>query len=103
MWIIKLDVADAVSKLIIPGFIDQLSSMRKVSNIRMKQPNLCAYNFCPPRFLHPLTVVYDLSFGETKMKESRLYRGENAQSTKHFDQLREYIGLMQAIHTSFGE
>lgn len=79
MWIIKLDVlclasrelslADAVSKLIIPGLIDQLSAMRKVSNIRMKQPKLCAYHFCPPGFLHPLTAVYDLSFGETEMKQ----------------------------------
>lgn len=79
MLVIKLDVlclasrelslADAVSKLLIPGLIDQLSAMRKVSDIRTKQPKLCAYHFCPPGFLHPLTAVYDLSFGETEMEQ----------------------------------
>jgi len=41
--------------------------------------------------------------GTVAVKASRLYRGANAQSTKHLDQLREYIGLMQAVHTAFGE
>lgn len=37
------------------------------------------------------------------VKASRLYRGANAQSTKHLDQLHEYLGLMQAVHTAFGD
>lgn len=65
----ELSLVDAVSKLIIPGLIDQLSAMRKVSDIRMKQPKLCAYHFCPPGFLHPVTAVYDLSCGETEIKQ----------------------------------
>lgn len=41
--------------------------------------------------------------GTAAVKASRLYRGVNAQSTKHLDQIHEYVCLMQAVHTAFGD
>lgn len=30
---------------------------------------LCPYHFNPPGVLHPITVIYELSYGETEMKQ----------------------------------
>jgi hypothetical protein len=35
------------------------------------------------------------------VKASRFYRECNAQSVRHLDELHEYLGLMQALHTAF--
>eukprot|EP01018_Ginkgo_biloba_P028073 Gb_22448 [translate_table: standard] len=41
--------------------------------------------------------------GTAAVKASRIYREANAQSVKHLDQLHEYLGLMQAVHTAFAD
>ncbi|KAL5976408.1 hypothetical protein ACLOJK_020739 [Asimina triloba] len=64
-------VASAVSKLIVPGLVDQLTAMKKaiVPILCGEHPQLRPYHFFPPGFLHPITTIYDLSYGETEMKQ----------------------------------
>ncbi|KAL4363304.1 hypothetical protein GQ457_04G015280 [Hibiscus cannabinus] len=61
----------AISKLIIPGLIDQLISMKQMTlpNLLTQHPELHPYHFCPPGIAHPVTVIYELSYGETEMKQ----------------------------------
>lgn len=68
----ELALSDAVSKLIVPGLIDQLKAMARASDTKIGKPKLCVYHFCPPGFLHPVTAIYDLSFGETEIKQVEL-------------------------------
>ncbi|KAH9330662.1 hypothetical protein KI387_002770, partial [Taxus chinensis] len=65
----ELSLSDAVSKLLVPGLIDQLKAMRKAADTKTRKPKLSVYHFCPPGFLHPVTVIYDLSYGETETKQ----------------------------------
>ncbi|KAF8390553.1 hypothetical protein HHK36_025080 [Tetracentron sinense] len=66
-----LPVAYAVSKLIIPGLVDQLNMMNNsvLPNLVTQHPQLRPYHFCPPGVLHPITVLYELSYGEIEMKQ----------------------------------
>ncbi|XP_012470940.1 probable Ufm1-specific protease isoform X1 [Gossypium raimondii] len=61
----------AISKLIIPGLIDQLISMKKMNlpYLLTQHPELHPYHFCPPGIAHPVTVIYELNYGETEMKQ----------------------------------
>ncbi|GMJ13705.1 hypothetical protein like AT3G48380 [Hibiscus trionum] len=61
----------AISKLIIPGLIDQLVSMKKMTlpNLLTQHPELHPYHFSPPGIAHPVTVIYELNYGETEMKQ----------------------------------
>ncbi|GKU93216.1 hypothetical protein SLEP1_g6824 [Rubroshorea leprosula] len=62
----------AVSKLIIPGLVDQLNSMKEVMlpHLLTQHPKLHPYHFNPSRMmLHPVTVIYELNYGETEMKQ----------------------------------
>ncbi|XP_057868812.1 probable Ufm1-specific protease isoform X1 [Cryptomeria japonica] len=65
----ELSLSDAVSKLIIPGLIEQLKAMWKAADTKTRKSKLCIYHFCPSGFLHPVTAIYDLSFGETERKQ----------------------------------
>ncbi|XP_040990429.1 probable Ufm1-specific protease isoform X2 [Juglans microcarpa x Juglans regia] len=67
----EIPVMYAVSKLIIPGLVDQLNSMKNVilPNLLTEHPQLCPYHFNPPGVLHPITVIYELNYGETEMKQ----------------------------------
>lgn len=64
-------LASAISKLIIPALIDQLHSMRNkiLPGLLTQHPQLHPYHFIPPGFLHPITVIYELNYGETEMKQ----------------------------------
>lgn len=67
----EIPVTYAVSKLIIPSLVDQLNSMKNavLPNLLMEHPQLRPYHFNPPGVLHPITVIYELSYGETEMKQ----------------------------------
>ncbi|XP_059442922.1 probable Ufm1-specific protease isoform X2 [Corylus avellana] len=67
----EIPVMYAVSKLIIPGLVDQLNSMKNaiLPNLLTEHCQLCPYHFNPPGVLHPITVIYELSYGETEMKQ----------------------------------
>uniref|UniRef100_A0A2N9F7T2 Ufm1-specific protease n=1 Tax=Fagus sylvatica TaxID=28930 RepID=A0A2N9F7T2_FAGSY len=67
----EIPVMYAVSKLIIPGLVDQLNSMKNIilPNLLTEHPQLRPYHFNPPGVLHPITVIYELNFGESEMKQ----------------------------------
>lgn len=71
-----LHLTDAVSKLIIPGLVDQLRSMKNMtlSNLLSQHPKLHPYHFNPPGFLHPVTAIYESLYGETEMKQVEIRR-----------------------------
>ncbi|XP_010248750.1 PREDICTED: probable Ufm1-specific protease isoform X3 [Nelumbo nucifera] len=71
-----LPVTYAISKLIVPGLIDQLTTMKKalLPNLLAQHPQLHPYHFCPPGVVHPITVIYELSYGETEMKQVEIRR-----------------------------
>ncbi|XP_042503011.1 probable Ufm1-specific protease [Macadamia integrifolia] len=71
-----LPAVHAVSKLIVPGLVDQLTTMEKTlyPNLFTQHPQLQPYHFCPPGFVHPLTVIYELSYGETEIKQVDIRR-----------------------------
>nr|XP_004299176.2 PREDICTED: probable Ufm1-specific protease isoform X2 [Fragaria vesca subsp. vesca] len=66
-----LPLMHAVSKLVIPGLIDQLNIEGKtiLPNLLAQRPQLHPYHFNPPGVLHPITVIYELNYGETEMKQ----------------------------------
>lgn len=66
-----LPVIHALSNVVIPGLIDQLNSMKNaiLPNLLTRHPQLHPYHFCPPGFLHPVTVFYELTYGETEMQQ----------------------------------
>ncbi|CAN1136560.1 Probable Ufm1-specific protease [Linum perenne] len=61
----------AVSKLVVPALVDQLNSMKKsiVPNLLAEHPQLRPYHFNPPGLLQPITVIYELNYGETEMNQ----------------------------------
>ncbi|XP_057971758.1 probable Ufm1-specific protease isoform X2 [Malania oleifera] len=71
-----LPLTCAVSKLIIPALVDQLYLMKKavLPNLLTQHPQLRPYHFSPPGILHPITVIYELSYGETEMKQVEVRR-----------------------------
>ncbi|KAF5730911.1 Ufm1-specific protease isoform X1 [Tripterygium wilfordii] len=77
----------AVSKLIIPGLVDQLNSMKKtlLPDLLMQHPQLRPYHFIPPGFLHPITVIYELNYGETEMKQVDVRRSLHLRLGLPFD------------------
>lgn len=66
----------AISKLIIPGLVDQLNTMKNtiLPNLFKQHPQLRPYHFNPPGLLHPVTVIYALGYGETEMKQVEIRR-----------------------------
>ncbi|KAM7273681.1 hypothetical protein ACFE04_028345 [Oxalis oulophora] len=69
-------LGDAISNLIIPGLVDQLNSMKHtiLPNLLEQHPQLRPYHFCLPGVLHPLTIIYELSYGETELKQVEFRR-----------------------------
>ncbi|KAL3512640.1 hypothetical protein ACH5RR_025357 [Cinchona calisaya] len=66
-----LSLASAIFKLIIPAIVDQLYSLRNkiLPNLLTQHPQLQPCHFVPPGFLPPITVIYDVSYGEMEMKQ----------------------------------
>ncbi|GAV62557.1 Peptidase_C78 domain-containing protein [Cephalotus follicularis] len=66
----------AVSKLVIPGLVDQLNSMKNsiLPNLLTQHPRLRPYHFSLPGVLHPVTIIYELNYGEAEMKQVEVRR-----------------------------
>ncbi|PON72365.1 Peptidase C78, ubiquitin fold modifier-specific peptidase [Parasponia andersonii] len=66
-----LPLVFAVSKLIVPGLVDQFNSMKKtiLPNLLAQHPQLRSYHFSPPGVLHPVNVIYELNYGEAEVKQ----------------------------------
>ncbi|KAJ4961545.1 hypothetical protein NE237_021455 [Protea cynaroides] len=71
-----LPVVHAVSKLIVPGLVDQFTTTKETlyPNLFTRHPQLRPYHFCPPGVVHPVTVMYELSYGEAEMKQVDIRR-----------------------------
>ncbi|XP_037493175.1 probable Ufm1-specific protease isoform X2 [Jatropha curcas] len=82
-----LSLMHAVSKLIIPGLIDQLNSMKKaiLPNLLTQHSQLRSYHVNPPGLLHPITVTYELSYGETELKQVEVRRSLHLRLGLPFD------------------
>ncbi|XP_047179332.1 probable Ufm1-specific protease [Vigna umbellata] len=72
----ELPLKYAVSSLIIPGLVDQLNTVQNLMlpNLLAQLPQPKSYHFSPSGILHPITVFYELSFGETEMKQVEVRR-----------------------------
>jgi hypothetical protein len=77
----------AISMLLIPALVDQLHTMKKLisPNLLSQQPQLQPYHFSPPGFLHPVTVIYELLYGETEMKQVEVRRSLHSRLGLPFD------------------
>ncbi|KAK9117403.1 hypothetical protein Sjap_016350 [Stephania japonica] len=71
-----LPVTHTISLLVVPGLIDQLTAMKKLflPCLFSNHPQFRPYHFCPPGFLHPVTVFYELTYGETEMRQVEVRR-----------------------------
>lgn len=69
-----LPLSYAISNLIIPALADQLNAMKSaILPYFLKQhPQLRPYHFTPPGILHPITVIYELTYGEMETKQVEL-------------------------------
>ncbi|KAJ8450617.1 hypothetical protein Cgig2_020254 [Carnegiea gigantea] len=67
----NLPLTYAVSRLVIPALVDQLTAMKNAvsPSFSVQHPQLRPYHFCPPGVLHPVSVIYELSYGETELKQ----------------------------------
>ncbi|CAK9143497.1 unnamed protein product [Ilex paraguariensis] len=120
-----LSLTYAVSKLIIPGLADQLHAMKRtiLPNLLTQNPQknifellslngyesnnkgarspddeLHPYHFSPPGILHPITVIYELSFGEAELKQVEGRRSIHLKLGLPFD--RPLLRIANAIKFS---
>ncbi|KAL0335814.1 UNVERIFIED_CONTAM: putative Ufm1-specific protease [Sesamum radiatum] len=89
-----------VSKLIIPGLVDQLHSLKNkiFPDLLVQHPLLRPYHFIPSGFVHPVTVLYELSYGETEMKQVEVRRSLHLRLGLPFD--RPLLRIANAINLS---
>lgn len=95
-----LPLRHAVSCLIIPGLIDQLNILQKfmLPNLLAEHPQLKPYHFSPTGVLHPITVFYELSFGETEMKQVEFRRSLHSRLGLPYD--RPLLRIANALDFS---
>ncbi|KAH7858264.1 hypothetical protein Vadar_021831 [Vaccinium darrowii] len=95
-----LSLEKAVSNLIIPGLVDQICTMKNTisPNLLGQHPWLHPYHFSPPGFLHPVTVIYELRYGETEMKQVEARRSLHLRLGLPFD--RPLLRIANAINLS---
>lgn len=96
----ELSLMDVVSKLLIPALVDQLHSLKNKisSSLLTEQPKLLPFHFMPSGFLHPITVLYELSYGETEMKQVEVRRSLHLRLGLPFD--RPLLRIANAISLS---
>lgn len=95
-----IPVMHAISKLLIPGLIDQLNSMKKMilPSLLKQHPQLHPYHFSPPGISHPITVIYELNYGETEMKQVDARRSLHLRLGLPFD--RPLLRIANALDLS---
>nr|GMD05844.1 probable Ufm1-specific protease [Ipomoea batatas] len=88
----------AVSKLVIPALVDQLHSVKnKISHdLLVGYPELHPYHFAPLGLLHPITVLYELNYGETEMNQVEVRRSLHLRLGLPFD--RPLLRIANAIN-----
>ncbi|EPS74314.1 hypothetical protein M569_00439, partial [Genlisea aurea] len=95
-----VQLIDAVSKLIIPAIMDQLRSIKSnvLQDLSKKHPQLQPYQFVPLEYLHPITVIYDLSHEETEIEQVEIRRSLHLRLGLPID--RPLLRFANAIHFS---
>ncbi|CAN6713734.1 unnamed protein product [Malus baccata var. baccata] len=95
-----LPLKHAVSKLLIPGLIDQFNLVGNtvLPNLLAQHPQLHPYHFSPPGVLHPITVVYELNYGETEMKQVEVRKSLHLRLGLPFD--RPLLRIANALDFS---
>ncbi|CAN6585478.1 unnamed protein product [Malus baccata var. baccata] len=90
----------AVSKLMIPGLIDQFNLVGNtiLPNLLSQHPQLHPYHFSPPGVLHPITVIYELNYGETEMKQVEVRKSLHLRLGLPFD--RPLLRIANALDFS---
>lgn len=93
-------LTDMVLKLIIPGLVDQLHSFKNkiLPDLLIQQSQLLPYHFIPSGFLHPVTAIYELSYGETELKQVEVRRSLHQRLGLPFD--RPLLRIANAINFS---
>ncbi|XP_073035573.1 probable Ufm1-specific protease isoform X1 [Primulina eburnea] len=93
-----LPLADMVLKLTIPGLVDQLHSFKNkiLPDLLIQQSLLRPYHFLPSGFLHPVTAIYELSYGEMEMKQVEVRRSLHLRLGLPFD--RPLLRIANAIN-----
>ncbi|KAK2648028.1 hypothetical protein Ddye_015517 [Dipteronia dyeriana] len=96
----NLPLMHAISKLVFPGLVDQLNSMKKaiMPNLFTQHPQLYPYHFNPPGVLHPITVIYELSYGETELKQVDVRKSLHLRMGLPFD--RPLLRIANALDLS---
>ncbi|KAG8388515.1 hypothetical protein BUALT_Bualt02G0133600 [Buddleja alternifolia] len=89
-----------VSKLVIPGLVDQLHSLKNkmLPDLLSQRHQLRPYHFIPSGFLHPITVIYELSYGETEMKQVEVRKSLHLRLGLPFD--RPLLRVANSINLS---
>ncbi|XP_028555993.1 probable Ufm1-specific protease isoform X1 [Dendrobium catenatum] len=69
-------IASLISKLVVPGLIDQLLTMKNLisPSLSASHPQLKPYHFLPLGILHPITAIYELRYGENEVGQSEIRR-----------------------------
>ncbi|CAJ2644479.1 unnamed protein product [Trifolium pratense] len=96
----ELPLRHAVSCLIIPSLTDQLNILQSfmLPNLLGQHPQLKPYHYSPPGILHPVTVFYELSFGETEMKQVEFRRSLHSRLGLPYD--RPLLRIANALDFS---
>ncbi|KAK4264456.1 hypothetical protein QN277_025630 [Acacia crassicarpa] len=96
----ELPLSYAVSSLVIPGLVDQINTLKNLilPNLLTQHPQLRPYHFNPPGVLHPITVFYELSFGETELKQVEVRRSLHSRLGLPYD--RPLLRIANALDFS---
>ncbi|XP_031281120.1 probable Ufm1-specific protease, partial [Pistacia vera] len=96
----SLPLMDAISMLVFPGLVDQLNSMTKavMPCLLTQHPQLRPFHFSLPGLLHPITVVYELNYGETEMKQADVRKSLHLRLGLPFD--RPLMRIANALDLS---
>lgn len=98
-----MPLASAISKLLVPALVDQLYSIRKkmLGSLLRQHSQLRPYHFVPPGFLHPVTVIYDLKYGETEIEQEEVRRSVHLRLGLPMD--RPLLRVANAIHLTVND
>lgn len=68
----QLVIHEAITSLVVPALRDQLLAMRDTLMEEFSEhPKLCSYTFCPPGFIHPISCIYNVSYGESELSTAQ--------------------------------
>lgn len=96
----ELSIASAISNLLIPALTDQLHAVKTTifPDLFTQKSNIYPYHFSPPGVSHPITVIYELTYGETEMKQVEVRRLLHMRLGLPFD--RPLLRIANAINVS---